>query len=278
MLTETAEKRVAVKPEARPAQPAPAGQDDLGRRTPSDLRHLVDGLLRAQESERARVSGLLAEEVMPVMTMARYLIEDAARRLARGEPEDTSESLQNAAARILDATHQLVALSQELRPRVMDDLGLLPALAGYFREFSQANRAVFVSPRFTLTESEIPAGLKLAIFRILQEALSNVARHSKASTVRVLLSLFEGELRLSVEDNGVGFDVDRWRHRRHGQGGCGLGIISRWVEASGGHCSIESIPRHGTRVQAFWRTDPVGASSAAPQESDSGSRPGLIPA
>ncbi len=236
----------------------------------SDLKRLADGLLKMLESDRARVAGVLADEIVSVMTMARYLIEDAAQRLARGEQEEPSEALQNASARIRDATHQLVALCSELRPRMLDDLGLLPALSGYFRDFSQENRAVFVSPRIMVTESDVPAGLKLAIFRIVQAALSNVARHSKASAVRVFLSMFEDELRLGIEDNGVGFDVERWRNRRNGHDGCGLGMIQRWVEVSGGRCSIEAIPRHGARVQAFWRIATIAAPSHRAQESESG--------
>jgi len=115
-----------------------------------------------------------------------------------------------------------------------------------------------VSPRITVAESDVPAGLKLAIFRVVQAALSNVARHSKASAVRVFLSMFEDELRLGIEDNGVGFDVERWRHPRNGHEGCGLRMILRWVEISGGRCNIEAIPRHGTRVQAFWRMPAIG--------------------
>jgi len=216
---------------------------------PSDQRRLADGVLRILESDRARIAGVLDGEIVSVMTMARYLIEDAAQRLGRGEP---SEALQNASAWIRDATHELLALGSELRPRVLDDLGVLPALCWHFRDFSHANRAIFISTRITVTERDIPADLRLTIFRIVQAALSNVATHSKASAVRVLLSVVEDELRLSIEDNGVGFDVERWRRRRHGQGGCGLGMIQRWVETSRGRCNIEAVPRRGARVQVFW--------------------------
>jgi len=67
-----------------------------------------------------------------------------------------------------------------------------------------------------------------------------------------------------IEDNGVGFDVARWQQGRLGRDGCGLRMIRHWVEASGGHCSIESTPRHGSRVQALWRLEsvPRGIGSA----------------
>jgi len=265
-LTEASERRAA-----RAGDPAAL---ELRGRAASDLSRLADGVLKLLESERTRVSHVLGDEVISVMTMARYLIEDAAQRLARSEYDETSEALQNASARIRDATYQLVGLCSELRPRILDDLGLLPALAWYFREFSHHNRAIFVSPRITVAESDVPPDLKLAIFRIVQAALSNVAQHSKASAVRVFLSLFEEELRLGVEDNGVGFDVERWRHRRHhGHDGCGLAIICRWAETSGGRCSIEAIPRHGARVQAFWRTPPATTTNPSALSPESGATP-----
>jgi len=262
--TEAPARRTAARPEAHAAESAGL-RLDAGGRMESDLRRLADGLLKMLESDRARVAGVLGDEIVSVMTMARYLIEDAVQRLGRGEQEEPSEALQNASARIRDATHQLVALCSELRPRMLDDLGLLPALSGYFRDFSQENRAVFVSPRITVTESDIPAGLKLAIFRIVQAALSNVARHSKASAVRVFLSMFEDELRLGIEDNGVGFDVERWRNRRNGHHGCGLGVIQRWAEVSSGRCNIEATPRRGTRVSALWRM-PAAVGAGQPAE------------
>jgi two-component system NarL family sensor kinase len=252
----------------------------LATRIPGDPKRVIDGLIRLNESERSRVSGLLADDVVPVMTMARYLIEDAARRLARAEwqdnpergaREDTPKSLQNAAARIRDAADRLLGLSHQLRPRVIDDLGLLATLVWCLREFGQQHRAVLVSQRFGLTESEIPAALKLPILRIVQAALSNVARHSKASAVWVLLSRFEDELRLSVEDNGVGFDVECWRHRRRRQDdGCGLAIIWGWVESSGGHCRIQAPARHGARLRACWRIDPAVSSAATPAGAEAG--------
>ena len=261
-LTESVEERTSARSESR-AGDAAAQRSDTGGRAVSDLRHLVDGLLKLLESERTRVAVVLGTEVASVLTMARYLIEDAAQRAARGDFEEIPEELQNASARICDATQQLMALGAQLRPRVLDDLGLLPALSWYIRDFSRENRAIFFSPRITVTERDVPPELKLTVFRIVQAALSNVARHSKASSARVFLSVFEDELRLTIEDDGVGFDAERWRHRRHGPEGCGLGMILRWVETSSGRCNIEATPRHGTRIQAFWRTQAPAATASA---------------
>jgi two-component system NarL family sensor kinase len=247
--TETAEKRTVVRPATRAGESAATGLDVLGR-APSDQRGLADGLLRILESDRAHVAGVLGGEIVSVMTMARYLTEDATQRLGRGGDR---RGVGGTAERKRVDPRRNLALCSELRPRVLDDLGVLPALAWHFRDFSHGNRAIFVSPRITVSEADIPADLKLTIFRIVQAALSNVARHSKASAVRVFLSLFENELRLGIEDNGVGFDVEHWRRHRRGQDGCGLGMIQRWAETHDGRSNIEAAPRHGARVQVFWR-------------------------
>jgi two-component system NarL family sensor kinase len=265
VLTAAPDRKTAARSEARAVEPT-GPRPDPRERAESDLDRLADGLLKMLEADRAHVAGVLSNEIVSVMTIARYLIEDAGQRVSRGELDQTCEALKNASTRIRDATCRLLALCSDLRPKVLDDLGLLPALCEYLRDFSHNYRAIFVSPRITVTEGDVPTDLKLVIFRIVQAALSNVARHSKASTVRVFLSIFEDELRLGIEDNGVGFDVERWRHGRNARDGCGLGMILRWVETSGGRCLIEATPRHGARLQAFWRIPLSSSATSRPHD------------
>jgi two-component system NarL family sensor kinase len=220
-----------------------------------ELKRLADGLLNVHESENSRVAAHLADDVASIITMARYVIEDAGQRLAHGAVHEMSEALHLASEQLREATARVLAIACDLRPRLLDDLGLLPALTYYCREFARQHRGIFVSQRITLVESDIPQALKLTIFRIVQASLANVARHSKASAARVLLAMIDDELRLVIEDNGAGFDVERWQQGRLGHDGCGLLMIRRWVEVGAGHCSFESTPRHGSRVQALWRLD-----------------------
>ena len=240
---------------------------EANRRMESELIRLADGLLKKLESDRTRVAAVLDDEALSMLTMARYLIEDARHRLTRGEINEISEALQNASGRLREVGQQLAALSSELRPRLLDDLGLLPALASYLRDFSRDHRAIFISPRITVPEKDIPANLKLPVFRIVQAALTNVARHSKASSARVSLSLLEDELRVAIEDDGVGFDAERWR-RHIGPDCCGLGMICRWAEASGGCCTIEAGSRHGARVRALWRVPSVLPTARSEERAD----------
>jgi two-component system NarL family sensor kinase len=220
-----------------------------------ELKRLADGVLRTLESEFGRVASSLSDDVASTITMARYVIEDAGQHIARGAVHETSEALHLASEHLRVAAARVLAIAGELRPRLLDDLGLLPALACYCREFARRHRGIFVSQRITLVEGDIPQALKLTLFRIVQVSLDNVARHSKASAARVLLTMIDDELRLVIEDNGTGFDVERWQQGRLGHEGCGLLMVRRWVEAGAGHCSFESTPRHGSRVQALWRLE-----------------------
>jgi two-component system, NarL family, sensor kinase len=232
-----------------------------------ELKRLADGVLGIFESESSRVASSLADEVASIITMARYVIEDAGHRLARGAVEETSKALRVAGEQLGEATARVMAMASELRPRLLDDLGLLPTLNWYCREFGRQHRDISVSQRITLSENDVPLTLRLTIFRIVQAGLANVARHAKASAARIVLTRIEDELRLVIEDNGVGFDVERWQQGRIGGDGCGLLVIRRWVESTGGECSFESTPRHGARVQAGWRLEPAGRPQDGPGRS-----------
>ena len=265
------ENRTATRPVVRAFDPT-ARHQRTSARMESDLRWLADGLLNMLETERSRIAEALNDRLVSAMTMARYLIEDAAQRLAHGELDQASEALQNASARLRDVAHQMASLGTELRPRILDDLGLLPTLAWYLRDFTEQHRAIFLSQRITVAEADVPNPLKVTVFRIVQAALSNVARHSKASAARVLLSFVDDELRVVIEDNGVGFSVERWLQRRSGHAGIGLAMILRWAESTGGCGSIESTARHGSRIQVLWHLR-TAAPFLAPSETEPATAP-----
>ena len=239
----------------------------------ADFRRVAHGLLKTLEAERSRVAGVLGGEIVSVLTMARYLIEEAAKRRAQGEPTETSEMLRSAGIWIRNAAHELRTLCSEARPNALDDLGLLSALSSHLRDFGQQNRGILVWPRITVAEADIPDSLKLAIFRIAEAAMSNVARHSKASTVRMFLSMSGDELRLGIEDNGVGFDPERFQYRRRANDCCGLGIIQLWAEISAGHCTVDASPRHGARVLVSWQIQAAPFTTQAPHSSEVGIPP-----
>jgi signal transduction histidine kinase len=124
----------------------------------------------------------------------------------------------------------------------------------HLREFALTHPKVEVVQQLTAAESEVPRGLRTPIFRILQEATNNVAKHSRASRILVGLETDGGKLSLWVQDDGVGFDP-KAAPREAGNGGIGMGSMRERAELSGGTFSVSSAPGAGTRVSAEWPLD-----------------------
>jgi two-component system NarL family sensor kinase len=224
-----------------------------------ELRRLAYGLLRTQEAERMRVAGELHDDVAPLVVMVKYMIEDAQSRLARGAVEEAGDVMNGATSRLRDVLAELRRISTDLRPRLLDDLGLGPTLQWYCRGFEDACPSLAVKCRISAEERDIPEDLKLEVFRIVQEALSNVAQHAHANRVNVSLVRLGEELRLAIDDDGVGFDPARVAEQ-----GLGLGLhaIRKRIDATGGTLSMETAPHRGTRLNANWKL-PVRADAVA---------------
>jgi signal transduction histidine kinase len=138
-----------------------------------------------------------------------------------------------------------------LRPTTLDDLGLIATIAWFSREFQATYPHMEVVRQIEVEEFEVPSVLKTNIFRILQEAMNNAAKHSEATQIRVGLSLVLGELQLLVGDNGIGFS--QTETRTPGIGG-GFGLISMRERADlfGGSLIVTSSRSEGTLITARW--------------------------
>ena len=216
----------------------------------TQLSRLAISLIRRREGERLNVAKRLHDDLAPTLATAKYLVEDAAQRGGRGDRDQACELLGQAAANLRHVVAELRNISNALRPRLLDDLGLLPALEWYGRGFEEAYPTVSMVRVLTAAERRVPEFLKADIFRVVQDALGNVAQHSRASVVRVSLTEHEGELRLSIEDNGQGFDAVLAFQTRDAN--VGLLSMRKRIQATGGRFAIESRPQRGTRVAAAW--------------------------
>jgi len=144
--------------------------------------------------------------------------------------------------------HQVRSLSLELRPSLLDDLGLAAALRWYVER--QAERAGFAARlEDQLQERRLPANVETTCFRVAQEAITNVARHARATHLEVCLGERDGLLSLLVRDDGVGFDVEVARARASAGGSLGLLGMEERVALVGGRLRVDSRPGHGTEVQ-----------------------------
>jgi len=134
----------------------------------------------------------------------------------------------------------------ELRPAVLDDYGLGAALHWYAEEFGRRT-GVAISVTEREATPRLPQLVEGVLFRIAQEALTNVVKHARASKVQIGLGMQGGMLRLSVADDGCGFDASRLQPPTR-QGGWGLMIMRERAESAGGRFHLETSPSHGTCV------------------------------
>ncbi|MEE4262791.1 MAG: ATP-binding protein, partial [Desulfobacteraceae bacterium] len=141
---------------------------------------------------------------------------------------------------------------KDLRPSILDDLGILATINWFCREFQKVYTGIRINSEIDVQENNIPASLKTVIYRILQEALNNIAKHSRADLVT--LSLIEQAKRiiLSIQDNGVGFDVPKTISLTPSRRGFGLASMSERAGLSGADFHITSDAGKGTTIRVEW--------------------------
>lgn len=199
-------------------------------------------LVEVQEAERRYVARELHDEIGQELTGLKLALEMTALQKA-----EASSGLVEAQALVNRLMGLVRELSLKLRPAMLDDLGLLPTLLWHFERFTnQTNIRVTLKQR-GIGGVRFPLQLETAIYRIVQEALTNVARHAKVNEVIVRLWADERMMGAQIEDSGVGFDVESRFDRRQTNG---LGGMRERAMLLGGHLVIESRPGAGTRLTA----------------------------
>ena len=237
-LTETLEQRV----QERTAELA---------KTNEALRRLSTRLLSAQEEERKRIAGELHDSIGASLSGIKFRVEKALQQLGRTESAAT-ESLDTIIPVIQEAVEECRRIQMDLRPSMLDDLGLQATLSWFCRRFQKIYSEIQVEQEIDVEEGDVPSPLKVVAFRVIQEAMNNVAKHSQANHVRLSLRKLEGRMELVLEDNGRGFNVDRTRSQEAGERGLGLLSMRERTELSGGSFAIESAEGKGTAIRASW--------------------------
>ncbi len=220
------------------------------RESEKQLQYLSSQLLTVQENERRKVAAELHDNLGQLLTAIKYNIETVISRLP-GEKE-CAHNLEQVIPLIQGAVEHVRRIYTQLRPTVLDDLGVKAALTWYCREFEDVNSRILVDKDFEIEEEEIPENLKLTMFRIVQDAMDNVAEHSSAEHVWLRLSSNNGSLNLSIVDDGKGFNVGAKLSLMNPEGGLGLRSMKRRAELSGGELAIISEVGTGTTVRVNW--------------------------
>lgn len=229
----------------------------LARRS-EDLERLSMRMLREHEDQRHRLGRELHDETAQVFSALKLqlgLVKEDAPAALHSRFDRLVEWVDRGSRSIRNAT-------EGLRPAVLDDLGLIPALralVGDVREWSGIEIALEIAEWPADSRRPLSADAEVALFRALQEALSNVARHAGATKVHVRLSISDGVVRLRVEDDGVGLPTRELSRFATGAGRSGLFGMQERIAAAGGGVRLSPAPDHGLIVEASF---PVPTSPA----------------
>ena len=220
-----------------------------GARSADDGEDLITSIIQAQEKERLRIS--LQMHDGPAQSMSNLVLraEICQRLLDRDMEQARAElsALKSAINTTLQDTRRFIF---DLRPMILDDLGLVPTLRRYVPQFMEKNK-LEVNLMVQNMDSRLPTHYEVAIFRFIQEALNNVAKHANATQARVLLDSAGGSLHVSIEDDGSGFHIAEVLSEESGRRNMGIATLRQQAETLlRGEFGIESTVGRGTRVAA----------------------------
>lgn len=211
-----------------------------------DLQKLSAELMNAQESERKRMSQELHDELGQALTAMRINLTGLEKDLFPGFPTSRKKLLETSL--LVDETLERVReLSHALRPTMLDELGLVPTLRWYVTHYAE-RLGIKVQFEAIGLDDRLATEIETALYRIAQEALTNIAKHAQAHHVQLRLSCQESRVTASIEDDGVGFDVQKKMTVDAQGAGAGLFGMRERVALLGGAFTIQSRPNQGTRL------------------------------
>jgi signal transduction histidine kinase len=221
----------------------------------TELRWMASQLLAIQENERKRIAADLHDGLGQSLTMIKLALAETEQLLASGSIREASDALRRLRLKAHDALEEVRHVAMDLRPPMLDDLGILPTLSWFFREIESVCQGLRVEQDFRLHENNIPGKLKITIFRIIQEATSNIIKYANADLIQVHLRHADDALHFSIADNGEGFDPSEVAIRNGSDRGLGLMSMKERAHLSGGDYAIDSVAGQGTRIHISWQFD-----------------------
>ncbi len=215
---------------------------------------LANQLITVQEDERKRIAAELHDGIGQGLSAIKYSLENEAKKLSQSQVQgETVEALEGITQSMQEAIGELRRIALGLRPAMLEDLGILSTLDWFCRHYHRSHPQIDVAKRYAIAESDIPQPLKVVIYRIVQEAFNNVARHARADQVSLELQKTKTAIRLLIKDNGRGF-VYVSEHGNPGiREGIGFGLTSMRQRARsvGGEFKLLS-DGSGTSVEVYW--------------------------
>jgi PAS domain S-box-containing protein len=217
----------------------------------SETRLLSAQLVAAQELERQRIARELHDGIGQALSGVKFSLEGCETLIAAGSKDAAAQTLRQLSSRIQGVIDEVRRVSMNLRPSTLDDLGILPTLGWFTREFRAIYTELELEALVDVQEDDIAVPVKTAIYRIVQEAFNNVVTHSGARRVTLALRRRGSLLALQVQDDGAGFDT---AGRAGADARCGLGLATmrERAEVTGGRFSLRSEKCRGTTLTVTW--------------------------
>ena len=216
------------------------------------LRSLSAQLISAQEIERKRVARELHDGLQQTLTAIKFKVESFLLQMRRARTKANVQTLEPIVSMIQDSVQEIRKIQANLRPPMLEDLGILACISWVCREFQNMYPAIRLDQNIQIEETDIPLDIKMVIYRILQEGLNNIAKHSEADQASLSLRKIENIIELVIRDNGRGFGAREILSGAKITTGLGLGSMRERTEAAHGVFAIESTEGKGTVIQVSW--------------------------
>ncbi len=221
------------------------------RQSENRLRALSERLLTVQEDERKRVALDLHDSLSAILAAIKYNIEGAIQLLRNKRGDSAVPPLERALADIQNIFEEVRRIYMDLRPALLDDLGIQATVRWFIREFQRDHPHIRVENDVEIQESEVPEPLKIILFRIMEEAFRLIARNSRADVIRFSLRK-KGRIEMTIRDNGDGFRSGQPQEMNLPRKEYGLLWMQERVELSGGCFEIEPLKDGQTVIRASW--------------------------
>ena len=210
------------------------------------LRHLSKQLLTVQESERRNIAREIHDGVGQLLTAVKFKIESTLQLKSK------KKSLEAVIPLLKESIEEVRRVQMDLHPSTLDDIGVLATLEWFCREYQKIYSHIRIEKKTGLKEGDVPVPVKTVIYRVTQEALNNIAKHSKANLVSFSLNKKKNRIELTIRDNGIGFNLEQTLNQGGSRRGLGLTSMRERIQLSNGSCVIESTPGEGTTIWANW--------------------------
>lgn len=210
-------------------------------------------IIIAEERDARRIARGLHHDLRQALSGIESDLENAVRQIEGKEVKKGLESLRALIPKVRCSIDEVLRTGTHIFPPTLEDIGILGTISWFCREFQKTYSGIQIEKQIDILENEVPPFLKIIIYKILCEALTNTAKHSKADLVHFSFQKKNARIELTIQDNGKGFDVGEVLKKESQRETLGLSSMREQVKLSGGGFRIKSVLGKGTTIHTSWQ-------------------------